>query len=164
VPSPVNFLVEESIDQRDSASPSKSEKSSEDPSTLVKSDKLEHESAEKDDKSVLVKTYSKLKLSENNEAIPSITSSESDTSSSEGDDVDDDEELSESSTNYNILDDTLSLLDPSSSDIENYPTFGESQIQFCQPSQLNFTSRTKMKKLLINSLFGIKKYTFLLII
>lgn len=75
----------------------------------------------------LLVTYSKLNdSSEEDEPaqIPMISSSETDTSS---DDCDDDEEEdlpSESSTNYNILDDTQSLLDnPSSPEAENYPSF-----------------------------------------
>ncbi|XP_014215544.1 uncharacterized protein LOC106644517 [Copidosoma floridanum] len=87
------------------------EKSEEDEEPLVEVAKEAPD--EKESKTLLV-SYSKLKVpEEETEApIPMISSSESDTSSSEEEEED---EPSESSTNYNILDDTLSLLDPSSS-------------------------------------------------
>lgn len=114
--------------------------------SLVPSDEIETSAPV--EKKILLVTYTKLKLQSSEEEertiIPMISSSESDTSTSDDDDEED--EPSESSTNYNILDDTLSLLDPSSPEVE------VSQIRLF-PSTTNkpSVSRTKYSRFILHA-------------
>ena len=137
------------MEDHDPSSPLKFDKDNEEETLIKEPEIMEKESSENNSNKMLLVTYSKLKAPLEDDAIPMISSSETDTSSSEDDDDDDeeDDDPSESSTNYNILDDTLSLLDPSSPEAESCPLFSDSQTKLYPASTPTFTSRTKMEKL-----------------
>ena len=140
----MNFIDKVLLDEGENTLSTKTENNSDEQNLIEESDNPEQNVPESDE--TLAVTYSKLSMSSKDDAIPIISSSETDTSSSESDE---NEDASESSTNYNILDDTLSLLDPSSPEVENYPLLGNSQIKLYPTTLPSFASRTLLNILFI---------------